>query len=249
MRASVVFGSLLLAAAAGCMTTQDVTDEGDLAIDPTHHVTPPVNPQQIFASYSDGRIAEHDVFAGRGLVALSARKVSATTPGLQPPKTGGLVSGADVRPIGTDYYFAVFDPNGNQLSTDALACRRIRIGSNGMIEVAYLGQEGGAPCQHLMTADANGGVTVRLAPFDASALSNNGNDLYVVRAAPVAGFDGRFTDAISLRATFAVHTPAEPVCGDGMLDGDEQCDDGNTTDGDGCSSTCTTECDGSSADH
>jgi len=31
----------------------------------------------------------------------------------------------------------------------------------------------------------------------------------------------------------------QPVCGDGLVDGDEACDDGNAADGDCCSSTCT----------
>jgi cysteine-rich repeat protein len=32
---------------------------------------------------------------------------------------------------------------------------------------------------------------------------------------------------------------AEPVCGDGTIEGDEECDDGNTEDGDFCASDCT----------
>jgi cysteine-rich repeat protein len=32
-----------------------------------------------------------------------------------------------------------------------------------------------------------------------------------------------------------------PVCGDGVVSGNEECDDGNTTSGDGCSATCTVE--------
>ena len=32
-----------------------------------------------------------------------------------------------------------------------------------------------------------------------------------------------------------------PVCGNGVVEGDETCDDGNTADGDGCSSSCTLE--------
>ena len=34
---------------------------------------------------------------------------------------------------------------------------------------------------------------------------------------------------------------AEPTCGNGTKEGDEECDDGNTTNGDGCSSTCNEE--------
>lgn len=33
----------------------------------------------------------------------------------------------------------------------------------------------------------------------------------------------------------------DPVCGNGVLEGDEQCDDGNNQDGDGCSANCVTE--------
>jgi cysteine-rich repeat protein len=36
--------------------------------------------------------------------------------------------------------------------------------------------------------------------------------------------------------------PAQPVCGNGVLEAGEQCDDGNVTDGDGCSSHCQVEC-------
>jgi len=35
--------------------------------------------------------------------------------------------------------------------------------------------------------------------------------------------------------------PAQPVCGNNVIESGEQCDDGNTADGDGCSSTCQTE--------
>lgn len=33
--------------------------------------------------------------------------------------------------------------------------------------------------------------------------------------------------------------PAEPVCGDGVVEGGELCDDGNASDSDGCTTTCT----------
>jgi len=40
--------------------------------------------------------------------------------------------------------------------------------------------------------------------------------------------------------TFEV-VAADPVCGNNIVEGNEQCDDGNTTSGDGCSATCQTE--------
>ncbi|HDP73556.1 MAG TPA: DUF4215 domain-containing protein, partial [Candidatus Woesearchaeota archaeon] len=58
---------------------------------------------------------------------------------------------------------------------------------------------------------------------------------------------------LSVLGSFAFAEEAEPeeieilielpsaVCGDGVIEGDEQCDDGNTLDGDGCSSTCEVE--------
>ena len=42
--------------------------------------------------------------------------------------------------------------------------------------------------------------------------------------------------------TFCGYEEEEPVCGNGIVEGDEECDDGNNADGDGCSSTCTFEC-------
>ena len=39
-------------------------------------------------------------------------------------------------------------------------------------------------------------------------------------------------------AGVVVDAPTAGVCGDGVVDGNEQCDDGNTVSNDGCSSTC-----------
>ncbi len=47
-------------------------------------------------------------------------------------------------------------------------------------------------------------------------------------------------------ATVNATIPA--VCGNGVVEGDEQCDDGNLIDGDGCSSTCQTEGGGGGGD-
>lgn len=52
------------------------------------------------------------------------------------------------------------------------------------------------------------------------------------------------TEVPSITANF-IEDPGPPrplnVCGDGVVDRNEQCDDGNTVDGDGCSSTCQIE--------
>lgn len=42
--------------------------------------------------------------------------------------------------------------------------------------------------------------------------------------------------------------PPAPICGDGVLDDDEECDDGNVDSGDGCSATCAEETDPALAD-
>jgi len=44
-----------------------------------------------------------------------------------------------------------------------------------------------------------------------------------------------------LRCDVASSTCVAPVCGDGIVEGDEPCDDGNNLDGDGCSASCTLE--------
>ena len=47
-----------------------------------------------------------------------------------------------------------------------------------------------------------------------------------------------------IEETLVVCDPADPYCGDGILDPNEECDDGNNIDGDGCSANCATECGG-----
>mgnify|MGYP006273011213 CR=1 FL=1 len=51
------------------------------------------------------------------------------------------------------------------------------------------------------------------------------------------GWSWSSTDAVELCAK----TTIGPVCGNGIIEGDEECDDGNTEDGDGCSGLCTIE--------
>jgi cysteine-rich repeat protein len=245
---------LLAAAAAGCMTAPvDDGAETPLTISPDPIATLPM--QGIYATYADGHRGD-GIFSSAAQVYVAAKKGTAAGP-VQGPiaVSGGLVLGAavpgQIKPLGTDYYVAVFDDQMHQLSTDALGCRRIRIGLGGAIETSYAGTAGGAPCQHAMSADlardGSGGVTVALGPFARSTTHDgHGRETYVLAAIPVDAFDGRFDGAGSLRASFRIAVPpAAPTCGDGVVQDGEECDDGNTADGDGCSSTCTHECDGS----
>jgi len=47
-----------------------------------------------------------------------------------------------------------------------------------------------------------------------------------------------------IEETLVICDPADPYCGDGILDPNEECDDGNNIDGDDCSANCTIECGG-----
>jgi len=46
------------------------------------------------------------------------------------------------------------------------------------------------------------------------------------------------TAALTVVALIGCSEPPRPMCGDGLLEGDELCDDGNVTRGDGCSPSC-----------
>lgn len=53
----------------------------------------------------------------------------------------------------------------------------------------------------------------------------------------VAGVTTQINMPIQCRA----NKPANPICGNGLIESPEECDDGNTFNGDGCSSSCTIE--------
>lgn len=63
-----------------------------------------------------------------------------------------------------DYYYRVTDAAGTQVSADAIACRRVHVGADGVIDIVYVGDDQGAPCQHPCQFAATG-LTVKLAPF------------------------------------------------------------------------------------
>ncbi|HSN25574.1 MAG TPA: hypothetical protein VLT45_04790 [Kofleriaceae bacterium] len=86
---------------------------------------------------------------------------------------------------GGDYYYRVTDAAGKQLSADAVACRRVHVGADGVIDLVYTSD--GAPCQHPCRF-AGAGLTVQLAPFADAATGE-----YRVEVAQ----DREFADAVA----------------------------------------------------
>jgi cysteine-rich repeat protein len=150
-----------------------------------------------------------------------------------------------------DYYFMVTDPSGMALlSSDPIECRAFHVSADGVIVSVIRASVGGNACQHATGIDQDhadlGAITVQLMPYDDTP--NPGGE-YKAWATPVAAYDASagvhgFIHRYSKTDNFKVlakEVPPPPVCGNGVMEGDEACDDGNTTDGDGCSSTCTIE--------
>lgn len=97
-----------------------------------------------------------------------------------------------------DYFFRVVDRRGEDVSRSDAACRRVRIGTSGRIDVYYA--NGDDACPHSSAADLTnrqGGVTVGLAPFgDADAILD-GVARYELQLAPVDRFTGFHEPAFS----------------------------------------------------
>ncbi len=92
-------------------------------------------------------------------------------------------------------------------------------------------------CTWSFTSKPNGSTAVIAAPhengtsFDADAAG-----VYVVQ---LIVNDGTVNSpAMTVTITAEAPPVEEPICGDGVLDPNEQCDDGNNTNDDGCSATC-----------
>lgn len=101
--------------------------------------------------------------------------------------------------VARDYFFRVVDGSGADVSRSDAACRRVRIGKTGRIEVLYA--NGDDACPHSSARDrthGGSGVTVGLAPFGDAAAILDGVASYEVQLAPVERFTG-FQDP-----TFAV---------------------------------------------
>jgi cysteine-rich repeat protein len=65
---------------------------------------------------------------------------------------------------------------------------------------------------------------------------------------PTTGLTVNSNVGVPGRFLFQVRNGVVEVCGDGIVDGDEECDDQNTTDGDCCDATCHFEAAGNSCD-
>lgn len=133
--------------------------------------TPVDNSPPVHASRADGRRAILDAFGAKD----EAYVVS----------EGQLPGG--------DYYYRVTDAAGQSLSGDAVACRRVHVGADGVIDRVYTGEDQGAPCQHPCRF-ASAGLTVQLAPFADAAAGD-----YRVEVAPDRDFADAIADAFFVR--------------------------------------------------
>ena len=133
--------------------------------------TPVDNDPPVHASRADGHRAILDAFGAKD----EAYVVS----------EGQLPAG--------DYYFRVTDAAGSLVSTDAVACRHVHIGSDGVIKLVYIGQDQGVACQHPCQFAASG-LTVKLAPFADAAAGE-----YKVEVASDVDFADAIADAFFVR--------------------------------------------------
>ena len=131
--------------------------------------------------------------------------------------------------------FEIGDPTkcGNGVHDDGESCDDgNQVGGDGctplcQVESGWICPQVGACTRNVVCGD--GMVT---APFEAC---DDGNT--------VSG-DGCSGDCKMVEPGWQCRVPGKPcvpLCGDGVITGDEQCDDGNTMNGDGCSSTCQRE--------
>lgn len=172
--------------------------------------------------FGDGDAPRDGVFHGKDRVHLRVTMASA----------GAAFADGDLA-------FVVLDASGAVVSSDALDCRRFRVGMNrARINEVYAGVDlDGTACLHSWGTHDNGTLLPQLVPFADTALVDGVMEYTVVVARVNQIVDGKFPEHAA-RATFKVKPI---VCGDGQLIFPEECDDGNLVVGDGCSATCTRE--------
>jgi len=71
--------------------------------------------------------------------------------------------------------------------------------------------------------------------------SEGGDASFLAASSPQFFVPAFEINSVGFRVASLVATPPPQVCGDGVIEGNEQCDDGNAVSGDGCSSTCQVE--------
>jgi len=90
-------------------------------------------------------------------------------------------------------------------------------------------------------------LTVTVNSSAATAIANTAGAFYLGALNGANFYDGLMQDAViwnvelSSVQVAALYDSYYPVCGDGIINGDDECDDGNTGNGDGCSSVCLVE--------
>ncbi|MCH6564135.1 MAG: DUF4215 domain-containing protein, partial [Myxococcales bacterium] len=129
----------------------------------------------------------------------------------------------------------VFDPNGNLYLVDDNDDELYRIDpDNAGILAVVVNNVGSTKMEGLAWDPDNGQL-----------LGTAQSDVFTILDVP----PGSFTQLGALSGLTDVEGISfVPLCGDGVVDRDEQCDDGNTEDGDCCSSSCAFESAGSVCD-
>ena len=147
----------------------------------------PPPPGAISTATFDGRIV--DVNVGH-----RARR-SVYLEGGPGPNASSTVAGLSAG----DYYFQVTDPSGKDLlSSDHISCRKIHVGSTGVIDIVYPGinyvKDAGelveSPCLHAEGADiGDSALTVKLFPYDSTSYQGR---VYKAWITLVDDYDGRY---------------------------------------------------------
>ena len=143
-----------------------------------------------------------------------------------------------------DYLFEVVDAQGNVMSSDDLACRRIHITASGQIDrvVAANDPATGAPCGHASAQVSLNGVAntiVQLIPFADLQKDASGAMKYTLRVAPAdACVNGVFPSS-AMEVSFTIKAAAA-TCGNGIVETGEECDNGANNGG--STDTCGTDC-------
>jgi cysteine-rich repeat protein len=228
-RSTMSCAIVLILGSSGCVAVDRSTEELSQAAASHDHVR-----GAIFTTTATGDRVNANIYAAKTDVYLDGG------PG------PGAPSNAAALPAG-DYYFQVTSPNGKDLlSTDDIACRRVHVDADGVIDIVYPGPG----CLHDHGVDQDygsiGAITVQLAPYLDTPNPGGEYKVWVTPVADYAPADDHahgFVPSSSKTDNFKVvaSSPPPPACGNGIVETGEACDDGNQAAGDGCSASCTVE--------